>query len=473
MKSMIGLPVGLRPSHVFDFRPTATAAYLAKGPEMTSDTQELPNRANSSADKLIRGSTTGVDTNDPLFLDHDGEHYIYLPGTSDNTITVSSPVGSGAPGAGVAARFRWALEDSGAVRLAAIGSDVVLGLNGSRLMDCNFRDSTGNFGNSNTPIRTTAALPEAIYGATYDFGYDIVDANTVDFYYRLAEGNPLGVAATGSWEGWTLLERGTGTGRTFNTAWQANSLDLSSNNNMFVKGKFYGASIDPVSPSGEIRVVPSEDIDTSSDADEGQTQSTTSTGHTMDVSRATTGLATTVVTRPTIVFDGVDDFLQPPASDTPTFTPTTGKYTVAVLARFHEAPAATSMLWSSRPDSSNGGFLAVLPSGVVRARAMGGGVTPQSNLDGGLVVGEMQLFAYVANEGTVAAYASGVGLDAPTDITGIPSMSHGTPRVGCDGYVTSFEANCEVFAVLVFKDVALTETELDALANRFKTGTYA
>lgn len=37
------------------------------------------------------GSTVGADTNDPLRLDWDGQNYLYLPGTSGNSLTVTNP----------------------------------------------------------------------------------------------------------------------------------------------------------------------------------------------------------------------------------------------------------------------------------------------------------------------------------------------------------------------------------------------
>jgi len=53
-----------------------------------STTQELPNRVNSSGGVTTRGSSSGTDANDPIFPNHTGTHYIYLPGTTGNHLSV-------------------------------------------------------------------------------------------------------------------------------------------------------------------------------------------------------------------------------------------------------------------------------------------------------------------------------------------------------------------------------------------------
>jgi hypothetical protein len=51
----------------------------------------LANEGTGTGLDLRVGSTTGVDTNDPRFLDHDGQNYLWLPGTLNNRLWLRSP----------------------------------------------------------------------------------------------------------------------------------------------------------------------------------------------------------------------------------------------------------------------------------------------------------------------------------------------------------------------------------------------
>ena len=58
----------------------------------TNATQQIPDRMDGGATAAQRGSDTGAgDTNDPLWLDHDGTHYVYLPAAASNVLTSNTP----------------------------------------------------------------------------------------------------------------------------------------------------------------------------------------------------------------------------------------------------------------------------------------------------------------------------------------------------------------------------------------------
>jgi hypothetical protein len=69
----------------------ATAALRVSARGLEAADQAIPNLGTLTDLDGIRGSTSGVDTNDPLLLEHDGTNYVWLPGTNNNRLWIRSP----------------------------------------------------------------------------------------------------------------------------------------------------------------------------------------------------------------------------------------------------------------------------------------------------------------------------------------------------------------------------------------------
>jgi hypothetical protein len=204
-----------------------------------------------------------------------------------------------------------------------------------------------------------------------------------------------------------------------------------------------------------------------------QTAITDATGRVCPVNRSATGLKTAIVTRPVMLLDSVDDYIQLPASDTPTFTATTGKHTAVVMYRSHDNPAGARVLLDSRAGATSGWSIAEqLAAGAHRSVLYGAdgfetAVTPARTADSGL-----QVVASVIDDGSLVAYHHETGFGSPGDVSGVGAITYNPPRVGTTAYGLGGLPAVEIFAVLLFKDQALTETELDAIAAELIAGDY-
>jgi hypothetical protein len=174
-----------------------------------------------------------------------------------------------------------------------------------------------------------------------------------------------------------------------------------------------------------------------------------------------------------MLLDGSNDYIQLPAGDTPTFTATTGEEAVMVVARIHDLSAG-GLLYSAgasgseafRLNMSSGGNLTALVGDSV-------GTTVASTSPGtGLDDSTLRAYAGVVDDGTVAAYTSGQGIDAtPDSIAALGTLQHLVPRLGSRAGSVSVPLRGEIMAFVRWPR-ALTATELDA-ASAFLLGTYA
>jgi hypothetical protein len=219
---------------------------------------------------------------------------------------------------------------------------------------------------------------------------------------------------------------------------------------------------------------PNRDIDTAGNPNAGQASWVSATGETWTVNRSATGLKTAVVTRPVPLLDGTDDYIQLPASDTPDFTATTGKYTVVVAFRVHQVSTTFNDLWGSRSSATIGANL-YWDSGNPRLglKVAGADSGVFHAVRGVYTVGELAVVAAVFDEGQFRIYENANGLSVPNSYASVGAITHATPRINTYGYLVSSSTPLEVFSCRTFKGQALTETELDAIAAELIAGSYA
>lgn len=430
-----------------------------------SAVQELPNRVNTGASTAVRGSTTGVDTNDPLFLTHDGSHYVWFPGASGNNL--------GWPGAlafadGVTTSFRFKKDvddwDGGTeywFNHASGGRCYLIRTStGMRV----YFSRTSDSASVNFTVITDVEMAAAEW-VQVEIGWKASGLHDLTGYTSLdAVGDHDSVTWTASSLGVVNPPDPCNIPTTGGTEY------IGSTTVQPIQGFLYQFAA--LTDGAETVVVdPGADIDTSADPDAGQTSFTASTGQTVTVNRASSGLTTAVVTRPVALFDGTDDYLQLPASDIPSYTLASGKYSVVVLFRSHFS-VGFGRLWSSEGSANRGVNIQLnattayvyqrdTPTALFQTRTYS-------------AHGDLVCVAAVIDDGTMYAYTNTGGLSAGADISVLteePDFAS-SPRVGVLAYGVTSRYTGEVFSVLIFDDYALNEAQLDTLSTKLIAGTY-
>lgn len=202
--------------------------------------------------------------------------------------------------------------------------------------------------------------------------------------------------------------------------------------------------------------------------EEGNSTWTDRNGVTWTVGRPTSGLKTVMVHGDMIQSDGVDDYIQLPASLTPSFTATTGAFTVVAAIRSYVTDASWGRVYSAESANNDGVFLALNPDsnarfvvgGAVDAAVAPGPVgehTPEGS-------GVLEVIGGVYDNGSAYTYINGHGLGAAEDTTGVGTITMNTPRLLTVAYNVLAPEELDLFGVVTF-DRVLTESELDSVAE--------
>lgn len=432
----------------------ASSVYDAKDLAASTD-QALPNRARNGADDLQLGSTTSADTNDPVVLDHDGEHYVYFPRAAGNYLSVPDESALDLTG------------DSEQVAYVDL-EDLPVG-----------QVFTGKL-NTAWEFRITSAglLRIFINNTGYDSTTSVSGGQSlwIKATHRKSDGRiQFFTAAAQDAEptSWTQLGSDV-SGPTAATATNTSPVFIGSRNasSAPLGGRIRRVIIrDAIDGTAVLDVNPPVDIDTSTDPDAGQTSFTATTGQTVTVNRGTSGLVTAVVTRPVLLFDGTDDYAQLPASDTPVVTETTGAFTVAILYRTHRTHSAFLRLLSFEASNNVGIALRYRSTGTLQIMVGGTGGNNTKN-ETPPTVGRLSFVAIVIDNGNMFLYTDENGLNTATSLSGVGAISTSAGRVGSVGYSVLNNLDFEMAHLDVF-NLALTSSELNALASRWRAGNYA
>ncbi|MCP5008061.1 MAG: hypothetical protein GY941_29615, partial [Planctomycetes bacterium] len=283
-----------------------------------SPTQLFPNRVNSNGSNAVNGPTTGVDLGDATILTHTGTHYAYLSGAAtgnflsvpdDSTLDLTSDyeivcwVG---PTDWTPSGNMW-LVRKGSAWAVQIRTDGKI----RAIVNNNNYDSTIATGFTDGDAKWLKVTRDQSSG-------------DIDIYTAADQ-----ATEPSSWD--TLGTTIAGTTDATNTNTADVSIGAATTGAAEFGGCIYRAIVrDSIGAATDVLDVNlAADIDTTTDHDAGQTSFTCTTGQTVTVNRATSGLVTAIVTRPVALLDGSDDYIQLPAdAPTPTFTATTGKYTI-------------------------------------------------------------------------------------------------------------------------------------------------
>jgi hypothetical protein len=432
----------------------ATSAYHARD----GGGQEIVNRNDGSADPAVVGSTTGIDLNDPTFLDHDGTDYVWLPGTADNYASLPDSAALDITG-DIDIRAKVALVD-----WTPTANNYILSkysaVDGNRSFFFRINASNGyptvgwSDDGTGAGIRTIAATA----APTVSDGDSIHLRVTVDVDND-ATGTDVNFYTSSNGSSWTQLGTTVTTAGTH--AIYAGTADV-------LTGCLYNGvqHLDGIIHSVEVR----DGIDGSIVATFNPSDLTGWT-----VNRSSTGLKTAVVTRPVYLFDGTDDYIQLPASDTPTFTATSGKHTVVVAFGALDAPPSLARLYASNTDATGqrGLQLCLDTNGTIKVRiGVVGALVSLNTTTTGFPSG-VRVAAVVCDDGNVAAYDNAEGLTSTSSYSALSGFALGTPRVGSRTDTVAGIHEGEVFAALSFPGVALTETELGDLSAYLLAGAPA
>jgi len=448
----------------------ATAWYDAK--DLTTAMETLPNRITPTADPAIRGSADDDTLNNPTFLAHNGSNYVYFPEVALNGVysdAFATPVGD------FTVIWDGVLDDltgattRGLVCQYCTGTNLrawSLALSASGLITVYLSiDGTANVTtNSTINISTAVAAGQRFQlKAVFDFDaggatvtYTVSTDDGVTFNAFEAVSVPT-VTATQIYQASVPMNIGaryatgaTGTGAT----------------------EVLGGIVYSVTIEGVEQFAPGDDIDTSADPDAGQT-GWTGGSRTWTVQRATSGLTTAVVTRPVMLFDGTDDYLQLPASDTPGFSKAAGEFAAIVAYRKHYTTTSADRILSFESAADDGVYLAFDANDDV-GTYYGDGTAVSSIQATDVVDGDLSIAAMSIPATTVAAYTSAGGLSTPTAKSGVTTeAAFGAGRVASQGFaVSALPGGLEVFAVVVFASNNPTTAQLQNVQQRLLSGTY-
>jgi type II secretory pathway pseudopilin PulG len=375
--------------------PSDTPFYLAAS-RFSTGTQVFSNsgRAKSSLD-VVLGATTDASTDDPTYLAHNGQQYLYLPGDSNVANKIATPDSAALSVTGdldlrvCMTPSTWSstqvlLDKSGAYKLSLTASGAVALVMGTT---------------SGTTTLTSSASVSFIQG----------QSGSQATFYTSANGgvwSSLGVAQTLSPSRTitdTSTELAVSPDATFKGSMQ--SLEVRSGEALTLVGSLYATGCS-------------------------QSSCITTTGQTWTITRATSGPTVVVVDRDMFLFDGVDDFMWAPDNSFLEFGPTDSA-TVVLVVRTHSSFAAAKTFLSKRANAAstyNGWALTASSSTFALNMSDGSGTSKDSPATPTYTPGDLVTVAFTRSGATSATQASlGLRTSAAQNRTLVASVANNDP----------------------------------------------
>lgn len=298
-----------------------------------ADSQKLANRGTGGSVLDARfGSTTGVDTNDPLLLTHTGTNYLYLPGISGNYCTVPDSAALGITG-DIDLRVRVSLADwtpttdMGFITKDSSGREYAFGVNATAgTLYLYWWNSGATFTQVNSSVAPTVTDGgELDVRATLDVDNG-ASGRDVKFWTK-SVATPLSDNS-----GWTQL------GTTSTAAGVSSIRDTADlvgiggrDGGNFLNGSVYRAMI-----LNGIDGTTVFDADFTANSNQSSFTESSSNAATVTINRTTSGRKSVMVVRPTLLF-GTDDYLEVADNDLLDFAAGESLSVVAVM-RQHATP---------------------------------------------------------------------------------------------------------------------------------------
>ncbi len=406
------------------------------------------------------GSTTGVDTNDPLLLTHTGTNYLYLPGINGNFASAPDSAALSITG-DIDVRVDVALGNynpgfyQGLVAKYGVSGGYIVEINNLGGLDFYYNAGLGG------PQATAAEL-----GLTNGVRYELRVTVDVD---NGAGSKVIEVLkrAGGTNDAWTLCKSNTTAG-TISIADTADALaigaDRSSGASSPAQGKFYRAQV--YSGIGGTKVF---DADFTTNTNQSSFTESSSNAATVTINRATSGRKSVMVTRPVWLF-GTDDYMEI-ADNALLDLGGSNDLTAVVVTRRWASPNNGRFLskrdptgggdgWELWENSTTNNFCAYLDSS-------GGASAFPTNVEQTLTPGTLSLIGAIFDKTNSLVKAS-IGSTISSGVS-YPAGTTDTPVglfIGRLSGATPNYLNGEIVAVAVFRS-ALTSTQLGQIATYY------
>jgi len=405
------------------------------------------------------GSTSGADTNDPLFLPHTGTQYLYLPGIAANYASTPDAAALDITGdidlqAKIAmddwtpAAEQWVLS-----KYYSTGNQRGYGLSITTIGTLSFRWSTdGTAGNTIQRVSTVAP--------TVTDGADLWIRGTLDVSSGQVRFYTGGTGAEPSWSALGTLPSAAGATSIFsNTA----ALEVGSVTGgvLPMAGRVYAARV--YSDLTQTTDVFNADFtDTTALTEPFATfVEASSNAATVTINRAASGLVSTVVDRPMFLL-GTDDYFEIPDHANLDFA-NGDDFTAMVAGRRLIAPTASDKLLDKRVGSFDQGYKIDFGTTAGRvdvlvedtAAASAGDTTANTT------AGQAFIVALRRDDSTpeLEAFLDGVGTGSPST-TATADLSGNTPlRIGALSAATSNFFDGEIHAVVLWRE-ALSDADV-------------
>jgi hypothetical protein len=409
------------------------------------------------------GSAGSADSNDPRYLDWDGENYVYLPGVASNFLSVPDEAALDITG-DIDIRVRVALDDwtpssinyllGKALTTPPISYRLQVGTSGVLTLVWSTDGTTAITRNST--VAPTVLDGDALWvRATLDVDNG-ASGHDVQFFT-----SPDGVT-------WTQLGTTVTTAGTTSIHSGASDLTLGrgSTGTQLMTGKMYRAQV-----LNGIGGTPVLDVDCSQIGAGSATSFTALTGQTVTVSRSTSGRKAVAVTHPLWLL-GTDDYLEVADNDLIDFG-ATDSFTALVVHRPWGTQGTNDTLIAKKANTTNttaGWSLSGGSSTALQGQGqVGDGSAGITAVSGSRTAGAVSLVAAVRNVATddVIVYLNGTAGSAVTDTTTATLANSEVMRVGrLSGAGTEY-ADMEFVAGALWRR-ALTSSELTTITSYYQ-----
>jgi hypothetical protein len=424
----------------------------------TAGEQEAVNQGTGGTGLNARyGSTSGVDTNDPLLLTHTGTNYLYLPGILGNFASTPDAAALDLTGdVELVARVA-ALDWSPAANMRIIGKrSTALGGNYELSLDASGFLAWANAASGGVASVSTAAV-----------SFTDGTAGWVKVTYRNSDRRlQFFTAADSASEPGVFTQLGT-------DVTHLASGNIADTNTLCVGG--IGSAFNPWSGNIYRAIVRNGiggttvfDADFTANTNQSSFTESSSNAATVTINRSTSGHKSVMVTRPVWLF-GTDDYMEVADNALLDIGASDSVTVLAVMRRFNTAPAnarvvskrdgsGTNVGWDVLQDSTNNDVTALADVGASNN-------TFPTNVSAALTAGERVSIAAVFNRSdNTVKMAKGSTLSTGVTMVAGDASNAVAMRVGrLDGGTPAYN-DMEIEHVAVFRS-ALTSTELGQIAS--------
>lgn len=407
------------------------------------------------------GSTTGVDTNDPLLLTHTGTNYLYLPGTTDNfASTGDSAILDGFADLEIIVRVApsdWtpvsrtqivAKRNAGGTTMA-----YTFGFTSAGLLYC-LTDNGTSFFEATSSVATGFTDGDTKWLRVTRVG----STGTIQFFTAADQASVP--------SSWTQLGTDVATGLTGNLRNSTDPLTISGYTNG-VNEPYTGRIFRVIIRNG-IGGTAVFDADFTTNTNQSSFTESSSNAATVTINRSSAGRKSAMVTRPVWLF-GTDDYMEIADNALLDFD-LTDSFTVLAVARSHNTPASYGTLVAKRLGTGVSDFGYWLGHNLTAFQTFVAiNATNTSSEAGGTWTGStaqlLGLLRDVPNDRLKSSIGSTITA-GNVDVSTVSMANTAALRIGRDASAGTSYYDGEIYAVAVFRSL-LTSTQLGQIATYY------